>query len=130
MARLITYQTSFADGQISPKLKGFVDTEAYKSSVQDLKNMVVMPQGSITRRPGTRYIASTKNNAQVRLIPFNFGQDQAYVLEFGNYYVRFFKNGAVLESNGSPYEITSPYGTADLENLSFTQSADIIFYTS
>ena len=128
MARLITYQTSFADGQISPKLKGFVDTEAYKSSVQDLKNMVVMPQGSITRRPGTRYIASTKNNAQVRLIPFNFGQDQAYVLEFGNYYVRFFKNGAVLESGGSAYEIVSPYGTADLDNLSFTQSADIIFF--
>ena len=87
MARLVTYQTSFADGQISPKLEGFVDTDAYRSSVKDLKNMVVMPQGSITRRPGTRYVASTKSNAQVRLIPFNFGQDQAYVLEFGNQYV-------------------------------------------
>ena len=127
MARLVTYQTSFADGQISPKLEGFVDTDAYRSSVKDLKNMVVMPQGSITRRPGTRYVASTKSNAQVRLIPFNFGQDQAYVLEFGNQYVRFFKNNAVLESGGSAYEITSPYSTADLDNLSFTQSADILF---
>ncbi len=127
MARLVTYQTSFADGQISPKLEGFVDTDAYRSSVKDLKNMVVMPQGSITRRPGTRYVASTKSNAQVRLIPFNFGQDQAYVLEFGNQYVRFFKNSAVLESGGSAYEITSPYSIADLDNLSFTQSADILF---
>ena len=127
MARLVTYQTSFADGQISPKLKGFVDTESYKSSVQDLQNMVVMPQGSITRRPGTRYVASSKNNGQVRLIPFNFGQDQAYVLEFGNLYVRFFKNSAVLEDSGSAYEISSPYGTSDLANLSFTQSADILF---
>ena len=127
MARLVTYQTSFADGQISPKLKGFVDTESYKSSVQDLQNMVVMPQGSITRRPGTRYVASTKLNGQVRLIPFNFGQDQAYVLEFGNQYVRFFKNSAVLEDSGSAYEISSPYSTSDLANLSFTQSADILF---
>ena len=127
MARLVTYQTSFADGQISPKLKGFVDTESYKSSVQDLQNMVVMPQGSITRRPGTRYVASTKSNGQVRLIPFNFGQDQAYVLEFGNQYVRFFKNSAVLESGGSAYEISSPYSTSDIDYLSLTQSADILF---
>ena len=124
MARLLHYQTSFADGQISKKLRGFVDTDSYKSSVQDLKNMVVMPQGSITRRPGTRYVTTTKTNQQVRLVPFNFGQDQAYVLEFGNNYVRFYKNSAVL---GSPYEIVSPYGTADLDALNFTQSADILF---
>ena len=124
MARLLHYQTSFADGQISKKLHGFVDTDSYKSSVQDLKNMVVMPQGSITRRPGTRYVTTTKTNQQVRLVPFNFGQDQAYVLEFGNLYVRFFKNSAVL---GAPYEIVSPYATADLDALNFTQSADILF---
>lgn len=124
MARLLHYQTSFADGQISKKLRGFVDTDSYKSSVQDLKNMVVMPQGSITRRPGTRYVTTTKSNQEVRLVPFNFGQDQAYVLEFGNNYVRFYKNSAVL---GSPYEIVSPYATADLDALNFTQSADILF---
>ena len=124
MARLLHYQTSFADGQISKKLRGFVDTESYKSSVEDLKNMVVTPQGSVTRRPGTRYVATTKTNQQVRLVSFNFGQDQAYVIEFGNLYIRFFKNSAVL---GAPYEIVSPFATADLDALSFTQSADILF---
>ena len=127
MARLVNYQTSFADGQVSPKLKGFVDTATYKSSVADLKNFVVIPQGAVSRRPGTRYVTSTKSNFQSRLVPFNFGQDQAYILEFGNLFVRFYQSNAQVLSGGSAFEIDSPYSTSALDGMSFAQSADVLY---
>ena len=61
-----------------------VELESYKSSLATLENMVVLPQGSLTRRPGTFFAATTKANGQARLIPFSRGQGTSLVLEFGN----------------------------------------------
>ena len=42
-------------------------------------------------------------------------------------YVRFYKTNAQLLSGGNPYAVASPYSSSDLADLSFTQSADILF---
>lgn len=95
--------------------------------------MVPMRHGGVTGRPGTMYVGTTHNaGAAVRLIPFIFnetGNGQSYVLEFGNLYVAFYQNGGVVVSGGVPYTIVSPYAQADLQNLQFAESADVITIT-
>jgi hypothetical protein len=96
--RIQALQSSFADGQISPRMQGMVELESYKSSLATLENMVVLPQGSLTRRPGTFFAARTKNNGAARLIPFSRGQGTSLILEFGNLYIRFFANDGPIRT--------------------------------
>ena len=76
-----------------------VELDSYKSSLATLENMVVLPQGSLTRRPGTFFAATTKANGQARLIPFSRGQGTSLVLEFGNLYIRFFANDGPIRTD-------------------------------
>jgi len=121
---------NFTSGEWSPLLKGRSDLEQYAHSAELLQNLVVLPYGGITKIPGTRYVAEVKNSAKkVRLIPFEFSVTQAYVLEFGEEYIRFYMDHGKIMGNGSPYEISSPYDEADLPYLQFVQEADVMFIT-
>lgn len=118
----------FDSGEISPLMMGRVDSDRYKSALGKCFNWIPTLQGPILRRPGTTYVAQVKNSTQkVRLIPFSFSTTQSYVLEFGPLYIRFWTNYGQLLSNGSPYELISPYTANDLALLKFTQSADVLY---
>jgi hypothetical protein len=80
-------------------MQGMVELESYKSSLATLENMIVLPQGSLTRRPGTFFAARTKNNGAARLIPFSRGQGTSLILEFGNLYIRFFANDGPVRTD-------------------------------
>tara|TARA_B110000444_G_scaffold188886_1_gene178266 strand:- start:1138 stop:3177 length:2040 start_codon:yes stop_codon:yes gene_type:complete len=128
MAKVTPIQTNFTGGEISPRLRGRVDLTKYTSSLAHCENFVVFPHGGVTKRSGTRFVAEVKDSSkQTRLVPFIFSTVQAYVLEFGDYYVRFVRNEGQIQSGSAAYEIASPYSTADLDKLDFTQSADILF---
>jgi len=131
MARITPIQTNFAGGEISPKLQGRVDLAQYNVSCKLLENFICFPQGGVIKRSGTRYIAECKNSTSTkRLIPFVFSTTQAYILEFGEDYIRFYRNeGQIYSSGSTPYELSSPYGQEYLDGLSFTQSADILYIT-
>ncbi len=96
MARVSSIVTSFQAGELSPRLEGRIDLQKYSAGAQTLQNMVVFPQGGITRRPGTYYAGSSKGGGKIRLVPFEFSDEQAYVLEFGANYIRAFRNGTPL----------------------------------
>lgn len=90
---------SLSGGEISPSLHGRVDLAKYQSSLKTCRNWLVEPFGGVRNRPGTRLIAETKTEGKkVRLVPFVFSQSQTYVLEFGQGYIRFFREGAPLPS--------------------------------
>jgi len=127
MARVSSIVTSFQAGELSPRLEGRIDLQKYSAGAQTLQNMVVFPQGGVTRRPGTYYAGSSKSGGKVRLIPFEFSDEQAYVLEFGANYIRFFQDGALLESGGSPVEVVTTYSVTDIFEINFVQSADVVF---
>jgi hypothetical protein len=100
------------------------------SGAKTLENFLVHPQGAATRRVGTQFIAEVKSSAaKTRLIPFEFSTTQTYILEFGNNYIRFFKDKGQILSGGSAYEISSPYLTAELFDIKFAQSADVMYIT-
>ena len=108
MARVSTALTNFTGGQLSDRMEGRTDFQKYFSGCKTLENFIVQPHGSVTRRPGTTFAAEVKTSSlKTRLIPFEFSTEQSYALEFGNEYIRFYKdNGAVLEANKTITGIT------------------------
>ena len=121
-------QSNFTAGEISPRLKGRVDFDKYFNTAETLKNVIVQTHGGVFRRTGTRFVAEVKNSAKkVRLIRFEFSLTQAYILEFGDQYMRVFKDQGQVTSGGSPYEISTPYLEADLFEIQFVQSADVLY---
>ena len=199
MPKAAPAQTAFNAGELSPRLAGRVDLAKYTSGCYRLRNFLPTIQGPAIKRSGTRYLKEIRSSANgARLVAFEFGTTQAYVLEFGNLYCRVGMNsGGVLETavavtvvaatspitittgaahgyaddeqvyvsgtlaggiNGSYYNINvtgattfellgtaslgafgaggtvervhqfvTPYTTADLDGLSFTQSADVLY---
>lgn len=128
MPRASRPQVSFTQGEWSPLTYGRVDVDQHAKAMQLCRDFVPCLQGTLTRRPGTAYVAGVKGNATaVRFQPFIFNTAQAYVLEFTDLAVRFYTNGGQLLSGGTPYTVTTPYAAADLWGLNFTQSADVMY---
>lgn len=205
MARVSPAENSFIGGEFSPRCFGRTDIDRWSSALKDLFNFTVQPQGGVTRRMGTYFGGPARDDLNMTagaivLVPFQFSTTQAYMLEFGVGYVRFFSNngrvvetghsitaflagtvtatahglttgdwvvisGLVLVSVGMTdtpvngewkvtvldannfqiigysgagtyssggtvnriYQITTPYGAADLDALQFNQSADELF---
>lgn len=120
-------QTNFTSGEVSPLMRGRVDSNKYFGGAKSIQNLLVRPQGGAWRRSGTRLIQAVKTEANyTRLIPFKVSASTVYVLEFGNLYVRVFKNRAPVMS-GPQVEFVTPWATADLAALTFTQSADVLY---
>ena len=94
MARSAPALSSFTAGEISPRLEGRVSIEKYREGLSDLTNMIVQPHGGVQRRPGTEFLGEVKASANfTRLIAFEFKTADTYALEFGNLYMRVFRNG-------------------------------------
>ena len=108
MPRTTAALNSFVSGEFSAKLDGRTDFEKYASGCKTLQNMLVHPQGAAARRVGTQFISEVKtSSAKTRLIPFEFSTTQTYVLEFGNTYIRMFKDkGQITESDVTVSGIT------------------------
>jgi len=128
MARVAVQLTNFTGGELSPRLDGRNDIAKYNSGCKTLENMIVYPHGSATRRSGTQFVSEVKDSTKkTRLISFEFSTVQTYVLEFGDQYIRFYKDNGQILSGGSPYEIASPYLEAELFDIKFAQSADTMY---
>jgi hypothetical protein len=121
-------QTSFNGGELAPRLSGRIDLDKFKNGCRTLKNFIAHAHGPAYRRGGLRYVEPSKSHAtRSRLMRFEFGVEQAYALEFGNLYIRFFANGSIIKSGGVPVEVVTPYTEAQLRSLRVTQSADVFY---
>ena len=128
MARVSVQLTNFTAGELSPRLDGRNDLSKYPSGCKTLENFIVYPHGSAARRSGTQFISEVKTSAnKTRLIPFEFSTTQTYILEFGNQYIRIYKDKGQVQSGGSAVEIATPYLTAELFDIKFAQSADVMY---
>ena len=128
MARVSVQLTNFTAGELSPRLDGRNDLSKYPSGCKTLENFIVYPHGSAARRSGTQFISEVKTSAnKTRLVPFEFSTTQTYILEFGNQYIRIYKDKGQVQSGGSAVEIATPYLTAELFDIKFAQSADVMY---
>lgn len=131
-------QTSFNAGEFSPLLGGHIDAPMRHNALQTCRNLIALPQGPVSRRPGTRFVASAKYPDQkTGLMRFEFNSDQAYMLEVGDRYIRIYHDRAVVLSGttGLPYEVSTPYTKEQLWDaqgiwcLRSVQSADMLYLT-
>ena len=128
MAKALLSVPSFTAGELSPRMEGRTDFNKYFSAGTIINNFVVQPHGPVTRRPGSHFISEVKNSAHnTRLIPFSFSTTQTYILEFGNQYIRFYKDSGQIISSGAAYEISSPYLHTEVFDIKFAQSADTMY---
>lgn len=129
MPRVTLMQTNFTAGEMSPRLLGRVDIARYSNGAKIIENAYPLVHGGVIRRPGSRFVTAAKfANKKARLIPYVFNRDQAYIIEFGDQYLRVYKDGAqVLTGGGAPYEVATPYTEAMLDDLDYVQGADTMF---
>ncbi len=127
MTRSSPPQLSFSSGEISPLLYGRTDYVRYQTGLRRCPGFLPMRQGGVTRAPGTIWRGRTRNDARARLIDFEFAANDAITLEFTNGFMRVWRYGALVLSGAVPYEIATPFVESDLGNLSWVQSADVIY---
>lgn len=121
-------QLGFAGGEIAPSMYGRNDDIKYQNGLAKCENFIVLPQGPIQNRPGFEFVDECGNEAKaVRLLPFVYNLDQTMVIELGDKYARFHTLGATLvNDDGTPYQIATPWAAEDLFDLNYTQSGDIM----
>lgn len=142
MPRSRSVLSAFTGGEWSERLEGRSDLEAYPYACRTIENMIVMPSGGVAKRPGTRFVHEAIEDGaseRSRLVPFEFSDEQQYILEFsatgsaGTGTIRVYRN----DSNGVPvllFDGVNPttvtggtaYGQPQLPRLRFAQLGDTL----
>ena len=130
MPKANVFLSSFNSGELSRRLDARVDVAKYFSGCRILENFILRVEGGATKRPGTYYVNAAKHDDKTTILRrFVFSSDQAYILEFGDYYIRFYINSGRIEVTGTPVEVTTPYKYSEVRSCRFVQSADILHIT-
>lgn len=80
-----TLQRSFAGGEIAPLMLGRIDDAKYQNGARKLLNFISRPQGPASRRPGFQYVGPAGTSDRVvRLVPFDYSNQQAFAVELGS----------------------------------------------
>jgi len=117
-----TMQPSFSGGELAPSLHARVDLAKYATGLKTCRNFVVQAHGGVANRPGTKFIAETKNSAKTtRLIPFEFNTTQTYVLELGHLTMRIIKDGGLISLAANP----PAYAGSRSYDITETDSTDV-----
>jgi hypothetical protein len=123
-----SYARSFAGGEVTPEFFARFDDLKNQTGLKTCRNAIVKPHGPVSNRGGLRYVAHTKSDGVARLLRFVYSSDQSVAVEMGAYYFRFHTLGAtLLASIGGPaYEVAHPYSAADLPQVKYVQSNDVM----
>lgn len=127
MSRVGVPQVSFSAGEVSPLLHRRYDYQRSQTGLAACRGFIPLRQGGITRAPGTIHRGSTRNDAAARLVPFEFAENDALILEFTANFMRVWRYGQLVMSGASPYQLATPFGAASLPRLQWVQSADVIY---
>lgn len=115
-------QNNFNGGIISDDLSDRTNIERYSISVKDSTNFKLTSSGILKKRSGSRYVtnAKAKPDENVIFASFSYSENENYIIELGPHYMRFFKNHApILNNDGTPYEISTPFSNNCLPNLKY-----------
>ena len=124
-------QKSFHSGEWAPSLYARVDLAKYHAGAALLRNFFVDYRGGASTRMGTKYILQAyKSATAVRLIPFSASFTVSYVLEFGDGYIRFYNNGAVILETASAITNITQGATSDVtQNSHGYSNGDWVYIT-
>jgi len=120
---------SFSSGELSPKVWARTDRPFYQSGEEVCLNFIPQVTGPAKFRPGTMFVNHTRLNQKAVLIPFQFNDEQAYVLEFTNFKLRILKDGGnALETGVSITDITAASsGVVTAPNHGYNNGDEVYF---
>jgi len=118
MAKTSKILQSFNKGELTPLVDMRIDQQAYQMGCRTMENFYPLIYGGAERRQGTYYVAAAKDGtAKIRMIDFVFSVDQAYILEFGNQYIRIYLNNGrfvgLTAGNNSTWTDATKYYAGD-----------------
>lgn len=127
---------SFAAGELSPLMDGRVDLEDYSAGTTHMRNFIPLLQGPARRRDGTVFVREVKDSSdRCGFLTFEFNIEQAYMLEIGDQYMRFYTDHGIVLNGTVPLELVTPWVAADLFDtegnflLQAVQSGDVLYIT-
>lgn len=90
--------SNFVAGELSPLMYGRIDLDTYQKGLRKCENAIILPQGGYRFRTGTKFVKYTRRMKTAVFIPFQFSDQQSYLIELTEFYARFYKdNGVILE---------------------------------
>jgi len=111
MPKSYPIQSSFAAGEISPKLYGRIDKPGYQEGLLTCFNMMVDSRGPVYKRPGFEHLLSF-DGTQARIFHYDYSRDESYLVVL--------KDREVMVSAPT----TPALGPNELVNGSFDQGLD------
>lgn len=133
MPRYATSRNNFLGGELSGRSDGRTDLPQYNLGGKQIRNFIVMPDGGVTKRPGTRFVEKVAGQpTNVRLIPFLFSKTEYYVVMiWTEANVNYFRviDGVTLAPQTVAVDGSFPPAdlTGLLNGIQYAQSADVMF---
>ena len=121
MTRQVTFKNSFTSGAWSPTLHPRVDLSQASHAASELSNVLIHPQGGVSRRPGLFFVADV--GADGRLAHFTFNRSQSYLVVWTDKRVRVYRNTTQVA------DITAPWTYEQLGTLCWAQGGDTMIIT-
>lgn len=116
--------TGFMAGELDPHLDGRIDTDNYVYGLATCENFVAINEGPLIKRQGFAFIREA-HPSSTWLTAFRPSIEREYVIEWGDQRLRFFTDGARIETSpGVAYEVTTPYPASAAPVISAQQSFD------
>lgn len=121
------YHRAFFGGEITPELLGHISAPQYENGLAVCQNFEVLPHGPVRNRAGFALVREVKDSTKrTRLIPFTYSDSQTYAIELSPGFFRFHALGGTVLNAGNPVEVTNSYAEADLFDIHYTQSGDVL----
>lgn len=119
MSTIRHVQNALNSGELTPRIQLREDYDRYANGCKTLRNFQPLPTGGVITQYGQQWIAQTKDAADAILIPFEFSTTQAYMIEAGTNYFRFYKDG------GRIYDLTGTVATAANNGAGLIRITDV-----
>ena len=123
-------QRSFTAGELAPALHARADLTKYAVGLARCENFLIRAQGGAYSRAGFRFVGEISDSSKkARLIPFNFNSDQAYAIVAEENSFEFVRNAGYIVDPADVslrYDVVTTYTEAQLYDINFTQSADVL----
>lgn len=135
MQKIRVPQNSFQFGEVSNSLGMRSDTPIYGASARSLENMIVMGEGSVKKRYGTKFIADLGNvGDNTALFNFEFSDDEKYLVSVRDAEVQVFYLDEVNNTITDTGTLTTdtdgnalPFDDTYTNEYTFAQYGDVMF---
>jgi len=111
---------SLSSGELTPRAAGRIDVAAYKNGAKSILNGIVLPQGGVTRKPGSFMLEALV--AGGGLLEFQGTDGVGHILVFHNGTIDVFLLGTNIQTIAS-----SLYTTAKIPNIQFAIDGNLIY---